>query len=141
MNHVILTGRLTADPELKTTNSGKTVADFTIAVERYVNGEKQAEFIRCAAWNKTGENLCRYKRKGEQIGVSGILRVQKYTGQDGRDRYKTFVQCQTVEYLGGRDAGQAPAQQAPQTYAPPQAQQAYAPPQAAQPGFEDDLPF
>ena len=140
MNHVILTGRLTADPELRTTNSGKTVADFTIAVERYVNGEKQAEFIRCAAWGKTGDNLCRYKRKGDMIGVSGALRAQKYTGQDGSARTKVYVQCHSVEFLGGHDAGQVPAQQAPQTYGPPQARQE---PRfdSVQMGFEDDLPF
>ena len=133
MNSSIITGRLTADPELKTTNNGKFVTSFTVAVDRYANGEKTADFIRCEAWEKVAEKLCQYKRKGDLIGVLGSLRVDRYTAQDGSDRSKTYIRASGVEFLGGRQEQTPPANtQVTFDHAP-------AP---AEPDFDDDnLPF
>ena len=108
MNKCILTGRLTAAPDLKTTNSGKSVTEFTIAVDRYTDGEKQADFIRCTAWNKQAENLCKYKQKGDLIGISGSLRHEKYKDKDGNDRYKDYVLVSEVEFLGSKATARDP---------------------------------
>lgn len=107
MNKVILTGHLTAAPDLKTTNSGKSVTDFTIAVDRFVNGEKQADFIRCTVWGKQAENLCKYKKQGDKIGVVGVLRVEKYTDVRGNGKFKTYVSVDEIEYLSSKPASDA----------------------------------
>ena len=112
MNRIILTGRLTFKPELKTTKNGKSVSDFVIAVDHYAGGEKTAFFIRCQTWEKQAENLCRYKDKGDLIGVDGALIVEKYTNNDGQKREKYFVSCREIEYLGSRSATQTDNQAA-----------------------------
>lgn len=104
MNKVILTGRLTAAPDLKTTNSGKSVTDFTIAVDRFVSGEKQADFIRCTAWGKQAENLCKFKKQGDKIAVDGVLRVENYTDVRGNGKFKTYVSVNEIEYLTSKPA-------------------------------------
>ena len=108
MNKVIITGRLTAAPELRTTTNGKSVTEFTIAVERFGDDIKQADFIRCTAYNRQADNICRYKKKGDLIAVYGALRVDKYKDKDGNDRYKTYVLALDIEYIGGRTAGRDP---------------------------------
>lgn len=112
MNKVILTGRLTAAPELRTTNSGKSVTSFTIAVDRITRGEKKADFVRCEAWGSQAENLCRYKTRGDKIAVDGQIRVEKYTDVRGNNVYKTFVLVADVEYLTSR-AGEPDDDQKP----------------------------
>ena len=99
MNKVILTGRLTAAPELRTTRSGKSVSEFSLAVDRIVNGEKQVDFIRCTAWDKQAELLCKYCGQGHKIAVVGALRVEKYTDAKGNERYKTYVLVSEIEFL------------------------------------------
>ena len=133
MNSIVITGRLTADPELKTGNSGKYFTSFTVAVDKFVSGEKTADFIRCKAWDKVAEKLCQYKRKGDLIGVLGSLRVERYQAQDGSNRYDTFVSASGVEFLGNRQE-QAPPANTQLTFGPA--------PAPAEPDFdEDDLPF
>ncbi len=77
MNHVSLIGRLTADPELKRTANGNSACNFTLAVNRYkkVEGQPDADFIRCKAFGKTAENLCRYMHKGSQMAVTGSIQT------------------------------------------------------------------
>ena len=104
MNKVILIGRLTATPELRTTASGKSVSEFTIAVDRYKNGEKDADFIRCTAWDKQAYNLTRYQRQGDKIAVIGSLRVEKYEDVRGNKKYKTYVQVSEIEFLSTKAA-------------------------------------
>ena len=101
MNKTILIGRLTRDPELRTTNSGVSVASFTLAVNRTYtsNGEREADFINCIAFNKQAENLTCYIRKGGQIGVEGRIQTRSYTAQDGAKRYVTEVVCDAIHYL------------------------------------------
>lgn len=97
MNQVILTGRLTKDPELRTTQSDKQVASFTLAVSKY---EEKADFINCIVWGKQAENLCKYQEKGSQIGLSGRISVRSYEDDKGNKRNITEVVADSIEYLG-----------------------------------------
>lgn len=97
MNQVILTGRLTKDPELRTTQSDKQVVSFTLAVDKYGEG---ADFINCIVWGKQAENLCKYQEKGSQIGLSGRIQVRSYEDDKGNKRNITEVVADSIEYLG-----------------------------------------
>ena len=102
MNKVVLTGRLTKDPELKKTNSGISYCFFTIAVNRsYVNrqGNREADFINCVAWRVQAENLARYMRKGSLIGVDGEVRTRSYQDQDNKMVYITEILANAIEFL------------------------------------------
>ena len=99
MNQVILIGRLTKDPELRETSSGKPVASFTLAVDKFGEG---ADFINCVVWNKQAENLAKYQKKGGQIGVSGRLQTRDYDDEKGNKRYVTEVVADSIEYLGAK---------------------------------------
>lgn len=94
MNKSILIGRLTKDPELKTTTSGTNVCSFTIAVNRrYKNseGNYDADFINCAAWRQTAEFISNYFTKGRMIGVVGSIQTRTYDDAEGKKRYVTEV--------------------------------------------------
>ena len=89
-NKAILIGRLTADPEMRTTNSGVNVASFRLAVDRPY-GDHKADFISVQAWRQTGEFVCRYFKKGSAIGVEGSIQTGEYTDRDGNKRYSFDV--------------------------------------------------
>lgn len=101
MNKVILTGRLTRDPELRYTANNKAVCDFTIATNRPVvrDGERVADFINCRVWNKTAENLDKYQTKGNLIAVAGRMQVDNYQDNEGKNRNYTYVLVEDLEYL------------------------------------------
>ena len=101
LNKVFLTGRLTAKPELKYTQSNNAVASFTVAVNRQKkqDGTQEADFINCRVWNKQAENLCKYQDKGNLILVDGSIRVDSYLGKDGSKKYTTYVLANHIEYL------------------------------------------
>lgn len=99
MNQVILTGRLTKDPELRTTQSDKQVASFTLAVDKYGEG---ADFINCIVWGKQAENLCKYQEKGSQIGLSGRISTRSYEDDKGNKRNITEVVADSIEFLGSK---------------------------------------
>ncbi len=102
MNNVVLTGRLTADAEVKYSQSGTAVASFSLAVDRGKdkNGEDRgADFPRCIAFGKTAENLAKYQRKGSNILIDGHLQTGSYTKQDGTKVYTTDVIADRVEFL------------------------------------------
>jgi single-strand DNA-binding protein len=101
MNNVSLTGRLCADPELRTTNSGKDVCSFTIAVRKRVKAQDgtDADFIRCKAWGQSATYMNDYMTKGRLIGVEGRLEVAKWTDQQGNKREMVEVVCNQVEAL------------------------------------------
>lgn len=108
MNKVVLTGRLTKDPELKKTNSGISYCFFTIAVNRsYVSrqGNREADFINCVAWRVQAENLARYMRKGSLIGVDGEVRTRSYQDQDNKMVYITEILANAIEFLESKSAG------------------------------------
>lgn len=105
MNQVNLLGRLTADPELRQTQSGIASCRFTIAVNRKFkneNGEYDADFITCVAWRQTAEFVSRYFSKGSMIAVSGSLRTGKYQDKNHSDvtHYTTEVYVDNVEFTG-----------------------------------------
>lgn len=112
MNKVILIGRLTKDPEVKTTNNGVAMCRFTIAVNRdyKTNGERQADFISCIAWRETANNLAKYQRKGNQIAVDGSVQVTKYTDNNGVTKYSTDIVCNSVSFLESKNNSPAAAQ-------------------------------
>ena len=106
MNNVNLLGRLTADPELRQTQSGISSCRFTVAVDRKFEdkntGERQADFISCVAWRQTAEFVSRYFSKGSMIAVSGSLRTGKYQDKNHSDvtHYTTDVYVDNVEFTG-----------------------------------------
>ncbi len=89
MNSICLMGRLTGDPELKTTQSGVSVTSFSVAVDRAYrpkDQERQTDFINCVAWRQTAEFITRYFRKGNRIALQGSLQSRSYTANDGSKR-------------------------------------------------------
>ncbi|MBS4769648.1 single-stranded DNA-binding protein [Carnobacteriaceae bacterium zg-ZUI240] len=100
MNIVSLTGRLTADPELKYTQSGISVVRFLLAVNRRFakDGQISADFINCQIWNKPAETLAYYTRKGSLIGVVGRIQTGSYE-KDGHRVYTTDVIVESFDFL------------------------------------------
>ena len=104
MNVVILVGRLTHTPELRHTDSGKAVCNFTIAVERRfkdADGNAIVDYIDCCVWNQSAEFLCKWFDKGVRVGVTGELQTRKYE-KDGQTRKITEVLVSTVEFADGK---------------------------------------
>ena len=100
-NLVVLSGRLTADPELKTTSTGVSVCSFSIAVERrYKQGEeRQADFINIVAWRSTAEFVSKYFQKGSMIGIEGSIQTRKYQDKDGNNRTAFEVVANNVQFV------------------------------------------
>ncbi|WP_337475386.1 single-stranded DNA-binding protein [Mitsuokella jalaludinii] len=105
MNHVVLIGRLTKDPEVRYTQSGTPVGTFTLAVDRRVQKDKpkEADFIPCVVWNKTAEVVGNWCKKGKQVGVEGRMQVRSYDAKDGSKRYVMEVIVSNLELLGKGD--------------------------------------
>ncbi len=109
MNKVILIGRLTRDPEMRTTASGTTVTRFSLAVQRPFqdqNGERGADFINCVAWRRQAENIGKYCTKGTQVAVEGRIQTGSYDAQDGTKRYTTDIVCDNVTFLGSKSGSE-----------------------------------
>ena len=123
INNVSLTGRLTRDPELKYTNSSNTpVLSFTLAVNRNFKnkqGDVEADFINCVAWNKAAENISNYFQKGSLIGIEGSIQTRTYDDKDGKRVYLTEVYVKSFSFLEAKK-NQAPSsgQPAAASYAP-----------------------
>ena len=103
LNHIIIMGRLTRDPELRRTGSGLAVVGFSVAVERdFPNkdtGERETDFIDCVAWRQTGEFVSKWFTKGSMIVVSGRLQVRSWTDKDGNKRRTVEIIADNV-YFG-----------------------------------------
>ncbi len=102
LNHIVLMGRLTRDPELRRTGSGIAVASFTIAVDRDFSGkdsEKETDFIDIVAWRQTGEFVSKYFTKGRMAVVSGRLQIRNWTDKEGNKRKSAEVVADHV-YFG-----------------------------------------
>ena len=107
MNNITLMGRLTAAPELKTTNSGKYVTAFSIAVDRGfadANGNRITDFIPCVAWGKTAEFINKYFGKGNMIAVVGSLQHRDYEDKHGNKRVAWEVIVNTADFCGKETA-------------------------------------
>ena len=103
LNHIVIMGRLTRDPELRRTGSGIAVASFTLAVDRDFSpkdgGERETDFIDCVAWRQTGEFVSKYFTKGRMAVVSGRLQIRSWTDKDGNKRRSAEVVADNV-YFG-----------------------------------------
>ncbi len=110
-NKVILGGRLTADPELRSTQNGVMFTSFSVAVNRRFSGannEQQTDFINCTAWRQQAEFISRYFRKGSSICVVGSIQTRSWTDQaSGQKRYATEVAVDEVQFVDAK--GEAPA--------------------------------
>lgn len=120
LNRVILMGRLVADPELKTTNSGISVTSFRIAVDRsYVKQgeERQADFFDIVAWRSSAEFVCRNFSKGSLVAVDGQLQSRNYQTKEGQNRTAIEVVADNISFTGERREAQYGNE--PQVTAPP----------------------
>ncbi|MBQ9825079.1 MAG: single-stranded DNA-binding protein [Solobacterium sp.] len=167
INRVVLVGRLTRDVEVRKTQSGLSVASFTVAVDNRRRGQdgttqNTADFINCVAWRQSADFLGQYARKGAMIGVDGRIQTRNYD-RDGQKVYVTEVVADTVQLLESRAQSEARAQQSggyqdnygyqPQpAYQQSYQQPSYSQPAQPQPSYDDfgpagldissdDLPF
>ncbi|WP_437273813.1 single-stranded DNA-binding protein [Staphylococcus aureus] len=111
LNRVVLVGRLTKDPEFRTTPNGVSVATFTLAVNRtFTNaqGEREADFINCVTFRKQADNVNNYLSKGSLAGVDGRLQSRSYENQEGRRVFVTEVVCDSVQFLEPKNNNQQP---------------------------------
>ena len=103
LNHIVIMGRLTRDPELRRTGSGVAVTSFTLAVDRDFgsreSGERETDFIDCVAWRNTGEFVSKYFTKGSMAVVSGRLQIRGWTDKEGNKRRTAEVVADNV-YFG-----------------------------------------
>ena len=109
INRVVLTGRLTRNPELKTTQSELSVASFTLAVNKQftdANGNRGADFINCVIWRKSAENLCKYTLKGSLIGIDGRLQTRNYDNNNGQKVFVTEVVVDSFSLLESKNENQ-----------------------------------
>lgn len=102
MNKCELVGRLTKDPEIKQTSNQASFCNFTIAVDRKfkdANGQRQADFINCVAWQKTAEFIKKYFQKGSRIGICGSIQTRSYEDQNGQKHFVTEILAEEVEFV------------------------------------------
>ncbi|MGN0940427.1 MAG: single-stranded DNA-binding protein [Selenomonadaceae bacterium] len=154
MNKVILMGRLARDPDVRSTQSGRTYARMTIAVDRRMSrnaapGQQTADFINLVAWEQRAEFAGNYLHKGTKIVVEGRLQARSYDAQDGTKRYVTEVVVDNIEFAESKKSDTSASYGGGQSYG---GAQSYGAPQSAQmPGgsagglgdsvSDDDIPF
>jgi single-strand DNA-binding protein len=111
INVTVLTGRLTADPELKYTQNNIPVTSFTLAADRRVKQgeERQADFIPIVAWRQTAEFVSKYFQKGSAIGIEGSIQTRKYQDKDGNNRTAFEVVANNVHFIESKNSGGANA--------------------------------
>ena len=102
MNRVLLTGRLTRDPELRTTAGGKAVVQFAIATHEFAAGKERSEFHSIVAWGRLAETCGRYLGKGQQVAIEGRLQTRTWDDAKGDRHWKTEIIASHVEMLAGR---------------------------------------
>ena len=109
LNHITIMGRLTRDPELRTTQAGVSVVSFTVACDRDFGGrdggERQTDFIDCVAWRSTGEFVSKYFHKGSMIVVSGRLQSRKWQDREGNNRTSWEINADNVYFGESRRDG------------------------------------
>lgn len=134
INRVILVGRITRDIELRKTPNGASVVSFTIACNRRSKqeGQPDADFINCVAWNRVADLMAQYLNKGALIGVEGRIQTRSYDDKDGKRVYVTEVLADSVQFLESRNATQGQQSYQPQS-------QSYSQPTSSQPsGYTQD---
>lgn len=112
LNHIVIMGRLTRDPELRRTGSGLAVAGFTLAVDRdFANkdsGERETDFIDCVAWRSTGEFVSKYFSKGSMAVVSGRLQIRPWEDKNGNKHRTAEIVADNVYFGGSKRSDQQP---------------------------------
>ena len=117
INRAVLTGRITRDPELRYTQNGTAVVQFTLAVDRQFrnqDGEREADFINCVIWRKSAENFANFTHKGSKIGVDGRIQTRSYENKQGNRVYVTEVIVDSfalLDSLQDSQQGSAPQNQ------------------------------
>jgi single-strand DNA-binding protein len=150
LNHITIMGRLTRDPEKRTTGSGVVCTNFTVAVDRDFgkneNGEKETDFIDVVAWRQTGEFVSKYFSKGRMAVVSGRLQIRSWTDKDGNKRRSAEIVSDNVYFGDSKNDGGGTVQTNGSAY--PQAEavlqslgMAPADDYSALSGDDDALPF
>lgn len=151
MNKAILMGRLTADPEMRQTQSGVSCARFTIAINRRFQKD-ETDFINCVAWRQTADFICKYFAKGNMIAVVGSIQTRTWEGQDGKKNYATEVVADEAYFTGskaesGVSAGGSYQSMGQASQAKPNTEKASAEDEFSAMGFaeidvaDDELPF
>ncbi len=144
LNTVILMGRLTADPELRTTSSNLSVLSFSVAVDRSYQSqgqERQADFINCVAWRQNADFISKYFRKGQMIAIEGAIQTRSYEDKNGNKRTAFEVIVNRASFCGSKsESGVADRYQTPATQ-PASFQNNTADEFAGVDAVEDDLPF
>jgi single-strand DNA-binding protein len=141
MNHITIMGRLTRNPEMRTTPTGVEVCHFSVAVERrYKNqdGTRTTDFFECRAWKALAAFVHTYFKRGNRILVEGSIEFRKYTGKDGIERRATDLKVINAEFCESKASGQADAGQADAGESVPSAGQADSGPDDQS---DDELPF
>lgn len=119
LNQITVMGRLTKDPELRTTGGGSPVCSFTLAVDRDYGEDKQTDFIPVVAWKKTAEFVSKYFSKGRMACVTGRLQLRDYEDKDGVKRRVAEIVANSVYFADSkREADAAPADTAPAEFVP-----------------------
>ena len=153
LNNVVLIGRLTKDPELRYTTSGKAVATLRLAVDRGTTnpqGEKETDFIDVVVWERQAETVANYLQKGRLIAVQGRLQIRQYETQEGQRREKAEVVASQVRFLdrgqegaGGTGGAHASGGNAPGGSTTGGGPRRESPGMGSEPNFhdDDDVPF
>lgn len=144
LNSVALTGRLTKDVDLRYTQSGTAVGSFTIAVDRQfrsANGNRQTDFISCAIWRKSAENLAKFTHKGSLIGVEGHVQTRTYDNAQGNKVYVTEVIVDNFALLEPRQTSQDSQQRSSNNPAAASEDNGFANNSQPVDVSDDDLPF
>jgi len=120
MNRVSLVGRITKDPELRSSANNVPYVFFTIAINRLPlpNGERPTDFINCVAWNRQAENLARFIKKGGLLGIDGMIQSRQSNDQNNQPRTVMEVYCNNIEFLESKDKGVGPQMGVQQGYNP-----------------------
>lgn len=140
LNNVVLIGRLTAEPDYRTTQSGVTLARFTLAVERDYqrNGERQTDFLDITAWRGTADFVSRYFHKGQLVAVHGSVQTGSYTDKDGNKRRSWNIAADRVFFAEGKRDSEPQSHNAGSSAYTSPAYDSYS---DFAPVGDDDLPF
>lgn len=111
MNNISLIGRLTKEPELKSTSNGNKVISFCLAVDRRTK-DKATDWIDCVAWNKTAEIIAQYCHKGKMLSVTGSLQTRTWEDNAGNKHKVTEVNVMSIDMLGGSERADKPSEEA-----------------------------
>ena len=144
LNTVILMGRLTSDPELRTTNSNLSVLSFSVAVDRSYQGqgqERQTDFINCVAWRQNADFISKYFRKGQMIAIEGSIQTRSYEDKSGNKRTAFEVIVNRASFCGSKSETGAGDRFATPAAQPASFQNSTADDFVGVDAAEDDLPF